>query len=114
MRKNERDGLRVFAVDEFGKLLRVGPMKNVECGDIAAEDFDQPIVDALRSFRSECHFQHLFRVLQTALGHIFAAHDHLIELFQNAFDLLRRDVLDARNFAADQLNFVVGEQLDHF
>ena len=110
MGKNERDGLRVFAVDELCELLRIGFVQNIERGDVATEDFHQAVVNIFRSVRTESHVQHFFGVLETAFSHIFAAHNHLIKLFEHAFGLLRRDILKARNLAANQLNLVVAKR----
>ena len=53
MGKHQGDGLGMFAVNEFGQLLRVGFLENIEIRDIVAQRFHQPVQHFLGDFGSE-------------------------------------------------------------
>ena len=50
MRQNQRDGLRMLAVDEFGELLRIGFLQRVETQRLVGERLHQPVQHSLAAF----------------------------------------------------------------
>ncbi len=112
MRQDERDGLRVLAMDEFGELLGVGFVQDVETGDIFAQRFDQAVVNLASGLGAESAFEHLARIFKSTLHDVVIADHGLMKFFQNGLRLFRTDVLDVGDFAADELNFLLAQILD--
>ncbi len=109
MRKDQRNGLRVLAVDEFGELGRIGFTQCVEAERFVAHRLHQAIQHFFGLLRSECIDQNLARVVDASLDHVVVRHRHLVELFKHTFDFLGVEGLYARDFAAELLDFFLVE-----
>ena len=113
MRQNERDHLRVLAVDELGELLRIGLLQRVEGSDVGAQGLDQAVEQPPRRIRAEGADQDLAGVVQAALEHVVVRDGHLVELLEDRFGLFVSDLGDARDLAADFLNLLLVELLEN-
>ncbi len=106
MRQDQRDGLRMLVVDEFGELLRIGLLQRVETGQLGAQRLHQPVHQLAARARGRTRVISIFlRVVDAALEHVVVRHRHLVELFENALGLVVADGGDARHLVADGLHF---------
>ncbi len=112
MGEDQRDGLRMFVVDEFGELLRVDFLQNVEVGIFAAERLREAVDHLLADFGAERLVQHFLGVVEAAAHDKIVRHVHLIKLFEKNFGMVRRNGVELGDLAADQLHFVLGELFD--
>ncbi len=106
VRKDQGDCLRVFAVNEFGELLRIRFLECIEVATVGAERLDEPVEHLLGDFRTEGVDQNFFGIIHAAFYHEIFGYYHLIKLVQDAFGLLWRNLPQSRDFAAHKLDFV--------
>jgi hypothetical protein len=84
MRQHERDGLRMFVVDESGKLLRIGFLKDVEVTYSPPIIMTRRSIELLARVRPEGRSQHFLGVVEAAAHDEIVRHVHLVELFERA------------------------------
>ena len=94
VREHQRDGLRMFVVDELGKQLWVGLLDGVEGCRLGAQGLGQPVEQPFGDIRREGARQQLAGEFDAAARHIIAGRGDVVEFVEKAFGLFGRDRRD--------------------
>ncbi len=112
MREDQSDGLRVFAVYELCKLLRISLLERIEGSHFGTQGLHhavQPFLSLLGSIGADQEFAGVFN---SSLENVVVRRHHLIAVFQHGFDLITGDGLDLGDFTPDCFRFILSQMFE--
>ena len=109
--EHQRDGLRVFVVNELRQLLGVGFLNRVEGSRLRPQRLGQAVQHPFGDIRSERAQQQLPGEIDAAARDVIAREGQLMELLEHALRLVGGNGRDSGHLAADGLHVFFPELL---